>query len=73
MAQLDNQRRYRQHITAQPRPCLVRDWQSFGVVMLIDDSSCTDLLVDRWLVRGVSEEIAMRLLNVLREAMEAMK
>lgn len=56
--QLASQAKYRHKcagIVTAPFACLVRDYGSFGVVMLVQDVHSSDLLVDRWLCHGVSE------------------
>lgn len=42
-----------------PFKSFVRDAGSFGVVMLIQDNHSTDLIVDHWLCRNVSEAEAI--------------
>lgn len=50
-----------------PFPSLVRDCGSFGAVLLIASAENTDLLVDRWLCRGVDEATARAAIEEWKE------
>ncbi len=47
-----------------PFASFVRDVDSFGVVVLVHDKLTTDLIVDHWLVRNVSEAEARSVLEM---------
>jgi len=65
--QREAQARYRHKrrgITAKQIASLYRGWQTFGAVLIVQDTRTPDMLVVRWLCRDVDEQTA-------REAIEA--
>ena len=56
-------RHKRRGITAKPIASLYRDYDTFGALLIVPDTLSSEMLVVRWLVRGVSEAEARAVLE----------
>lgn len=64
--QREAQARYRHKrrgITAKPIVSLYRGWQTFGALLIVQDTLTPDMLVVRWLCKDVTEREARESIN----------